>query len=498
VRRALQDVTVFAQVSGVRLRSYQQAPAQAIVDSVVGRKGGTFVVMFPRQSGKNELQAQIEAYLLAFLQETDAELVKVSPTWKPQSLNAMRRLERVLRRNILTRDVWRKENGYIYKIGKARIFFLSGAPESHIVGATASTLLEIDEAQEVQIAKYERDILPMAASTNATRVLWGTAWTSQTLLARELSAVRQAEQDDGIRRGFTLSAGQVADEVPPYAAFVAEQVRRLGRDHPLIRTQFYSEMLDAQGGMFPPARRALMQGRHPAREAPQVGKAYALLLDVAGEDEGAGGSLEGLRNLRRDSTAATIVEIERAGPAEAGIQAPTYRAVYRQAWQGVSHASLYGQIRGLAQAWNVRALVVDASGVGTGLASLLERAFPGRVTAVIFSQKRKSDLGWKFLAVVETGRYQEPVNGGALQARFWRQAEACQMEVLEGPGRLMRWGVPDGMRDEASGELVHDDLLLSAALCAELDELESGTWGAGQAPLVIRGPDPLEAMDQGR
>ncbi len=37
--------------------------------------------------------------------------------------------------------------------------------------------------------------------------------------------------------------------------------------------------------MFPPARRALMQGTHPARLAPEPGKIYALLLDVAGEDE---------------------------------------------------------------------------------------------------------------------------------------------------------------------------------------------------------------------
>ncbi len=50
-------------------------------------------MIFPRQSGKNEVQAQLESYLLTYLREIDAEIVKVSPTWRPQSINAMRRLE---------------------------------------------------------------------------------------------------------------------------------------------------------------------------------------------------------------------------------------------------------------------------------------------------------------------------------------------------------------------------------------------------------------------
>jgi len=127
IRMMLRDVTHFAAgASGVRLRRYQTAAARAIVDSALHRRGLTFVVVFPRQSGKNELQAQIEAYLLRLLSERDAEIVKISPTWKPQAQNAMRRLERVLERNLLCRDGWEKENGYIYRIGRARMLALHG------------------------------------------------------------------------------------------------------------------------------------------------------------------------------------------------------------------------------------------------------------------------------------------------------------------------------------------------------------------------------------
>jgi hypothetical protein len=65
------------------------------------------------------------------------------------------------------------------------------------------------------------------------------------------------------------------------------------------------------------------------------------------------------------------------------------------------------------------------------------------------------------------------------QAR--RQLELCQMEILPGPGKLMRWGVPDGSRDPRSGELVHDDLVISAALCARL---EGERWGKTESVVI--------------
>jgi hypothetical protein len=95
-KEILRDVSLFCEGSGIRLRSYQKQVAESIVDSAIRGKGLSFVVIFPRQSGKNELQAQLEAYLLSVCSVEGTELVKVSPTWKPQSLNAMRRLERVL------------------------------------------------------------------------------------------------------------------------------------------------------------------------------------------------------------------------------------------------------------------------------------------------------------------------------------------------------------------------------------------------------------------
>ena len=495
LKHVLSDISLFCRhISGRRLRSYQAEVAQAIKQSVVEGRGETIVVMFPRQSGKNELQAQIEAYLLTMFQNFDAEIVKVSPTWKPQTQNAMRRLQRVLDKNVFTGGVYRKEAGYIYRLNNARIAFLSGDPEAHVVGATANLLLECDEAQDVRIDKWDKDFAPMAASTNATRVFWGTAWTSETLLAREFRAALRREQEYAAagtpkRLAFRLTAAEVRKEVPAYGVFVDEQIRRLGRNHPLVRTQYFSQEIDAESGMFPAERLALMQGVHPKREAPEEGKIYCLLLDVAGEDENRRQEQSNaLANPTRDATCLTVVEVDLSTLADELIKAPRYLVAARYQWQGVRHSTLYAEIKALGEHWGARYLVVDATGVGAGLASFLERAFPRRVIPFVFSQKSKSDLGWNFIAAVETGRFKEFAS--PTPTILMQQAAACQFTVLDGPGKLLRWGVPDGARHPQSGNLIHDDALMSAALCALLDGQE---WGVARAD-VVRGYDPLSEL----
>lgn len=520
LKALLGDPVTFARhAGGLKLRSYQQEAARAVVDSVVHRRGLTFVVIMSRQAGKNELQAQIECYLLTRFMQTNAEIVKASPTFKPQTENAMRRLERVLQANVIARRLWKRDAGYIYRVGQARIYFLSAYREANVVGATASTLLECDEAQDVSPAKWDKDFAPMAASTNATTVFWGTIWTSRTLLARELRAARAAESKDGIRRVFMFDAMAVGAEVPEYAAYVEKQVQKLGRNHPLIKTQYFLEEIDAEGGMFPPARRLLMQGSHPHLPSPVAGRIYAMLVDVAGEaagpawsagDEDAGRDVSGGASLRereprKDSTAVTIVEVDLSTLSDLGIRAPTYRVVQRRLWTGTKHAALYGELKALAEAWGVRYLVIDATGVGAGLASFLDKALPGKVIPYVFSSRSKSELGYGFLAVVDSGRFKDWTVGGGptteasrppssvLRRQFERELDACEYEIVEGPQKLMRWSVAPNARDPESGEVLHDDLLMSAALCGVLDQQAWSLPGG----FVVQARDPITDIDRG-
>jgi hypothetical protein len=535
VRMWLSDISHFSSLVVKRpLRNYQLAPARAIVDSVLHHKGLEFAVMFPRQSGKNETQGQVEAYLLNLFQRVPgAQIVKAQPGMNPQGQNALTRLKRSLD-NDWNRDQWHMGRDREVWLGKAVITFFSASPEAKTVGATASLLLECDEAQDVLEAEWEKNFMPMAASTNATVVYWGTAWTRRTLLAKAMRHLRQLEKADGVQRVFVVTCDQVVAENPEYGEHLARQVAKLGRQHPLVRTQYFNEEIEAEGGMFPPARRALMLGTHPRQEQPpwevggqrsEVGGTvrhltsdiYALLLDVAGEDEGAIGDRTdsmALENPKRDATVLTIVEVDLSTLSDPILRAPTYRVVDRRIWVGVQHAKLYGQIRALAKTWRARYLVGDATGVGAGLVSFLAKALGEDVVIPFeFNSASKSDLGWDFLGICDSGRFQEwrsevgsqksdedpsdlrHLTSDVSQETFRREVEFCQYEVLPGPGKLLRWGVPDGTRDPATAELVHDDALLSAALVAVLDEQP---WAADTGPgTIFHADDPLDEMSEG-
>lgn len=448
-------------------------------------------MMMSRQAGKNELSGQLEAYLMNLYYRCGGQIVKASPTFKPQTVNSILRLTDRLD-NRWNRRHFRRREGYMVELGKARTLFFSAGPKSNVVGATADVLLECDEAQDVSADKWYKDFTPMAASTNATRVLWGTAWTSDTLLATTIQALERMQAQDGRRRVFKYNADQVGAEVPAYAKYVAGEVKRLGRNHPLIKTQYFLEEIDAQGGLFGPLRRALMRGEHQRRHEPEPGKRYALLLDVAGEDETAGDPLQRamLEQPKRDATALTVVEVQ----IEYG-KLPHYRVVDRKLWLGTKHTSLHSQLVALTSHWNAAWVVVDATGVGAGLASFLTKALGEKIIPVIFSHRVKSDLGWDFVGIVETGRYRDYVADETPETQqFWYEVEACQYQVRKGPGQLLSWGVWESPGYDGLIAYGHDDLLIAASLCATLDKLD---WpGTGESAMIIS-DDELEEIDQG-
>ena len=47
----------------------------------------------------------------------------------------------------------------------------------------------------------------------------------------------------------------------------------------------------------------------------------------------------------------------------------------------------------------------------------------------------------------------------------------------------VKWGVPDGARDPETGNLIHDDLVMSAALAA-LDDFEMTCGDSTFAPII--------------
>lgn len=452
------------------LRPYQEAIARAILRSVRGGQGLSFSVLIARQGGKNELSAQLELALLLANHRRAVEAIKCAPTFEPQCHISLRRLWQRLSVAALPSALAAIEDGNCVRLGHARQRFLSAEPGAHVVGHTAHTLLEADEAQDVDADKFAKEFLPMAATTNATVVYYGTAWDERCLLAQAIAHHRELERRDGIRRHFEADWEQVAACNPAYGRYVAAERARLGEEHPLFQTQYLLRTLAGAGRLLSPAALALIEGRHarlagpPVAGADPAGACYVAGLDVGGET---------LAQSRRDadSTVLTIARVLPA-PAHSLVVEPALEVVACYAWQGAGHAELAGAIAALVRdRWRLRRLAIDATGVGEGLASSLAALSGGpEVVRLRLSRERKSALGYALQAAAAGGRLRLFGADGSAEHRALRwQLEHARAVYL--PNRLLAFDV-----DPAEG---HDDHLLSLALAVEA--------AAGLAPLIATG-----------
>jgi len=468
---------------GLKMRPYQLEPARAIADSIRKKQGLTIVLIISRQAGKDEVLANLLSWLMLLFAHRDVGIVVANPTYKPQTINAIVRLEKRLNGNLLTKTLWDKRSDFMRMIGNCVTSFLSADAAANVVGAVASLLLVVNEAQDIEPAIYDKRFVPMTASTNATRLIIGTTWTSKTLLAREMRAARELEKKDGIKRVFLYTADQVRKIVPAYGRFVDGEIKKLGRQHPLVKTQYFCEEIDELTGMFNAARRALMIGDQPKQEMPIEGHVYALTMDVGGQDE-ALLNLDGMGNPGRDYVTIGITDIDLSSLDT--LQAPIYRRVKRLEFQGVNHVSIFGTIDALMSSWNMQYLVIDATGVGEGLWGMCAKKYPTKTIAVKFTQQVKSEMGYAFIGMIETGRFRDCDPSEAIAEQYAN----CESEILIGPAKTMRWGVKDGTRG-ANGQLIHDDHITADALTSELDKLE---WYVPSETIIIEQPDALEEM----
>lgn len=471
----------------ITLRPYQLEAANAVIASCLRNDGETFVWKFARQGGKDETLVALYQYLMTIFAHRHISLVAAAPTMLPQSDLSIRRLEARLTAHIALQRDWKRLSRTTFRLRRAQTIFLSAQTHASVVGHTAWPLLVLNEAQDILPAVYDKRFAPMAAAHNATRLFSGTAWTHDSLLAREERLCRLKQDRDGLRRVFVVDGPEIARLHPSYARFLDGEIARLGANHPIVTSQYMCREIDATSGMFNASRLALMTADQPPLEAPLPGRPYAFLIDVAGMDE-TPRDTEGLGLSGRDSTTLSIVDIDLSTLAT--LQAPTYRVVHREAWQGENHLAVFGKLKALAERWRPRHIVLDATGVGEGLWALLSKTFKSEVTPVKFTQQQKSEIGWRFLSIIETGRFRDCASTEAVRLQYAR----CISEILPGPSKTLRWGVPDGARGP-DGELLHDDYLLADSLVAILDQFE---WTFSSPALLIHPPDPLDDLSHFR
>jgi hypothetical protein len=439
------------------LRPYQTEIALAVLDSVFNKKGLTFSVEIARQGGKNELSAQLELLLLTLYITEPQNLIKCSPTFKPQAVISMMRLKDRLN-DVGYAGFWEGELGYIIRLGNARAIFLSAEESANVVGNTAHILLEIDESQDVSKEKYTKDFKPMGATTNVTTVHYGTTWDENTLLEEIKQTNLELERKDGIKRHFRFDWQEVAKYNPDYQAYVAAEKIRLGENHPLFLTQYCLLPIHGGGGFFSTQQKAQLQGNHARKQSAESGKIYIAGIDLAGEAEETDDAQLRVLKPRQDSTVITIGELDYSIVNDIQKQ-PGVKLVEHYRWTGVKHTELYPRLVDiLKNVWRCKRVCVDATGVGQPVASFLRQALGSRVIPFTFTAPSKSTLGFNLMAAVNSGRLKMYAGDASSEyQQFWSEIDKAKSQYR--PSQTMNFYV-----DPSKG---HDDFLISLALVVE-------------------------------
>jgi len=458
---------------------YQIEIADAILYSALNGLGWFFVVMVTRQAGKNEISAFIQQYLLlyGYLFGVPTSGVKFAPVHKPQVQASMDRLEGAntpdsggLAGSILTKTRWSKSDGYKYHIGPPRDSnkwaFLSINPSANVASQTAFTLLEGDEAQDIDINKWERDAQPMGSFNNATTVLWGVAWTKESFIyqgiQQALAMEERLEKQLGYRPKLVYKVPAkkvIAAGNENYRKAYENQVARLGKDHIAIKTQYDLEFIDSIGKFFNTEQIArIFASTFRTKVGPEPGKVYIWALDCAGQEEDITTTEEiSIGQHKRDAVALAIGELLKDG---------TVVPVCFYQWVGQAHSKLRELIPKILKHWNTIGGTGDATGVGEPLVYYLKEILTNQEVEAYkfkaFGDENKSKLGYLAYEYVKNDLFKMPrrPTDDMDQAELWDEAR-WQLENLIREAKKQQqinWYVPQNAKPRKPGHVPHDDL----------------------------------------
>ena len=422
---------------GHALRDYQATTVGALLRGMAIYPCATFTVMFPRQSGKNEVAATLVAYLLRGNAATGGTIIVCAPTLQPQARISFERVRAVL----ATRERLAGAADTLYlagdtiHLGAASAIFLSASPEAHVAGHTASLALIADEAQDVDAGWFNRQFRPMAAAFGAPTVMFGTAWDGESLLEQAARDNRRVDEGrvgrrdvDWIPLHHQVGWEQVAETRAVYGRYVRQERDRLGASHPLFLSQYELVAAESAHRLLTHEQLERLRGDHPGQALPLAGERY-----VAGLDFGGDGSAG-------DATVLTIGRVTPDGRCE---------VVEFRRWHGAGYERLQRELHDMTVAWRLERLCADGSGLGGPLAAALEREFGARGDRVVFTAGIKSELGYGLMAAANTGTLAvyRTVSFDADLERCFEELRNCRADFREG-GR-MAWSATRGHDDHA-------------------------------------------------
>lgn len=472
---------------------YQIEIADAIIYSALKGLGWFIVVMISRQAGKNEISAFVQHYLLLYGWYSGERIsgVKFAPVHKPQVQASMDRLEGAdapdsggMAGSVVTKNIFTKSDGYKFHIGKPRDSnkwaFLSINPTANVASQTAFTLLEGDEAQDIDADKWNRDAQPMGSFNNATTVLYGVAWTKGSFIyqglqqAYDMEARLEVGDDETPGLGYrpklvfkvdahrVIAAGNLK-----YKKFYDNLVARLGIQHIAVQTQYLLQFVDTIGKYFTEEQLVKIFERtaqYDTRQGPKPGSNYVFSIDVAGQEEQPT-EIEELEagNHVRDATILTIGEYHNDG-----IVVP----VCWYQWVGKAHTQQRMQIKTILKHWGCEGGSCDATGLGEPLAYWLIEQLPEMIIEAYkfksAGDESKSKLGYLAYNYVQGGLFRMPkrptidlVQQDLYDEARWQLENLIRVAKKE---QKINFNVPRTAKPRRENHVPHDDVVIGLFL----------------------------------
>ena len=190
----------------------------------------------------------------------------------------------------------------------------------------------------------------------------------------------------------------------------------MGREHPLIKTQYFLEALPRAGRMFKTQVLRTMASDHTRAERRTSEAQIVAGLDFAGADESAN-DLSSLLNptaSSRDSVALTVGSVTWVRIAE-GIIEPVIRILARYEWCNIPPDSLHTLLYEILwRRWKIDRVHCDGTGIGATGTAFLKKAIDqpnmedhnARVRAIVFDSgwNVQSNLAFQMMAATNGAR----------------------------------------------------------------------------------------------
>lgn len=429
-----------------------------------------------RQAGKNETNARFEARMLALHRDAPKrwEAVKGAPTRAPQLIISKERLKTIMGGH--TQAIWddifqpRWREWYILEMNQARMFLLSADDNANAVGHTASLFLSIDETQDVRRQNFEKVFAPMVDSTGAPMIFSGTEWDKDSLLHYMRQQAEELQRRLKIKLLHVIPWWRVAEENPQYGESVQAKILRWGPTHINVKTMYECEPADGVGNMFEYIDIAGCIGNYQRQPEPAFGRVYVAGVDFcAAEKPDLKDAIQGdVLREKRDATVATVAECTFMWNKHDNTKMAMIRIVDHLYMEGKNPYTTVEELDDfLFKKWNVARAVLDATGVGNGLANMLHSRRPKQCDPIYTTYQLKSDLGHTLSGFMKSKRMQMYRDDGSIEWATWmREFRECRRHELR-ENSQMRWGAP---KVKVDGQNIHDDFVLSAAYCCQAAE----------------------------